>query len=434
MNVILLTKDDTFIIGWVARLLGLIMEGIFTVIDFIGIPNIGLAIILFTIVVNLLLLPLTIKQQKFSKLSNKMQPEIHAIQEKYKNKKDNDSAMAQNQEIQAVYAKYGVSASGSCVQLLIQMPILLALYRVIYAIPAYVSQVGNAFRVLANQIMNEDAAGFLLNSEVSTIKSTVSMYGKHLSADGTGERAINSLIDVLNKLSSSDMAAVSEHYHLGELTYQGELILSNETTRGLLDIYNNFLGLNIANSPQHIISSAYQIGAWGLLIGAVMIPVLAALTQLINVKLMPQPENKSADNSMASSMKMMNMIMPIFSAWFCFTLPSGMGLYWIASAVVRTILMIIINKRLDKMSLDEIIKQNSVKSAKKMEKIKKQQELMNTYANMNTRNIANRANMNTGADNTDSAEKQDNKSSKAKPGSIAAKANMVKEFNEKNNR
>lgn len=434
MNVILLTKDDTFIIGWVARLLGLIMEGIFTVIDFIGIPNIGLAIILFTIVVNLLLLPLTIKQQKFSKLSNKMQPEIHAIQEKYKNKKDNESAMAQNQEIQAVYAKYGVSASGSCVQLLIQMPILLALYRVIYAMPAYVSKIGDAFRVLANQIMNADAAGFLLNSEVSTIKSTVSMYGKHLSADGTGERAINSLIDVLNKLSSSDMAAVSEHYHLGELTYQGELILSNETTRGLLDIYNNFLGLNIANSPQHIISSAYQIGAWGLLIGAVMIPVLAALTQLINVKLMPQPENKSDDNGMASSMKMMNMIMPIFSAWFCFTLPSGMGLYWIASAVVRTILMIIINKRLDKMSLDEIIKQNSVKSAKKMEKIKKQQELMNTYANMNTRNIANRANMNTGANDTNSAEKQENKSSKAKPGSISAKANMVKEFNEKNNR
>ena len=81
MNAILLTKDDTFIIGWVARLLGMIMEGIFTVIDLIGLPNIGLAIILFTVVVNLLMLPLTIKQQKFSKLSNKMQPEIQAIQE-----------------------------------------------------------------------------------------------------------------------------------------------------------------------------------------------------------------------------------------------------------------------------------------------------------------------------------------------------------------
>lgn len=438
MNVILLTKDDTFIIGWVARLLGMIMEGIFTVIDFIGIPNIGLAIILFTIVVNLLLLPLTIKQQKFSKLSNKMQPEIQEVQEKYKNKKDNDSMVAQNQEIQAIYAKYGVSASGSCVQLLIQMPILLALYRVIYAVPAYVSKIGNTFRVLADRIMSVDAAEFLKNSEVSTIKNTVSMYGRNIL--DTGEKSVNSLIDVLNKLSSSDMAAVSEHYNLAELTYNGNLILSNDTTRGLLDTYNNFLGLNIANSPQNIISNAYRLGAWGLLIGAVMIPVLAALTQLINVKLMPQPENKAADNSMASSMKMMNMIMPIFSAWFCFTLPSGMGLYWIASAVVRTILMIIINKRLDKMSFEDIIKQNSVKSAKKMEKIKKQQEIMNTYANMNTRNIASKANMSTGVDSGDSTVRTDKKvtdvdhSSKAKPGSIAAKANMVKEFNEKNNK
>ena len=439
MNAILLTKDDTFIIGWVARLLGMIMEGIFTVIDLIGLPNIGLAIILFTVVVNLLMLPLTIKQQKFSKLSNKMQPEIQAIQEKYKNKKDNETMMAQNQEIQAVYAKYGVSASGSCVQLLIQMPILLALYRVIYAIPAYVSKIGNTFRVLADRIMTTDAAEFLKSSEVSTIKNTMSMYGRNIL--DTGENSINSLIDVLNKLSSSDMALVSEHYNLAELTYSGQLILSNDTTKGLLDIYNNFLGLNIANSPQHIIANAYPMQAWGLLIGAVLIPVLAAVTQLISVKLMPQPENRGSENSMASSMKMMNMIMPIFSAWFCFTLPSGLGLYWIASAVVRTILMIIINKRLDRMSFEDIVKKNSVKSAKKLEKIQKQQEMMNAYASMNTRNIASRANMNTGGESASSSKAVSDKkipnveySSKSKPGSIAAKANMVKEYNEKNNK
>ena len=108
MNFILLTQNSTPIIGQVAWLLGKIMNGIFYVIDFIGIPNVGLAIILFTIVVNLLMMPLTIKQQKFSKLSAKMNPEIQAIQAKYKDKKDNDSMMAQNQEIQAVYAKYGV--------------------------------------------------------------------------------------------------------------------------------------------------------------------------------------------------------------------------------------------------------------------------------------------------------------------------------------
>ena len=132
MDFILLTQS-TGLIGSVAKLLGYIMNAIFFVIDKIGLPNVGLAIILFTIVVNLLMLPLTIKQQKFSKLSAKMNPEIQAINEKYKNKKDQDSMMAKNQEIQTVYAKYGVSASGSCVQLIIQMPILFALYRVIQA-------------------------------------------------------------------------------------------------------------------------------------------------------------------------------------------------------------------------------------------------------------------------------------------------------------
>ena len=101
---ILLTQNSTFIIGQVAWVLGKIMNGIFIVLNFVGIPNVGLAIILFTIVVNLLMLPLTIKQQKFSKLSAKMNPEIQAINEKYKNKKDNDSKMAQNQDVQAVYA------------------------------------------------------------------------------------------------------------------------------------------------------------------------------------------------------------------------------------------------------------------------------------------------------------------------------------------
>jgi len=156
MNGILLTQNSTFIIGQVAWVLGKIMEGIFEVLNMIGIPNIGLAIILFTIVVNLLMMPLTIKQQKFSKLSAKMNPEIQAIQAKYKNRKDQDAQLAQNQEIQAVYAKYGVSPTGSCLYLLIQMPILFALYRVIYAIPAYVGRVKEAFFPLVDNIIDTE--------------------------------------------------------------------------------------------------------------------------------------------------------------------------------------------------------------------------------------------------------------------------------------
>ena len=85
---IILTQNQTFLIGPVAKLLGYIMEGIFFCLDKIGIPNIGLSIILFTIVIYLLMMPLTIKQQKFSKLSAKMNPEIQAVQAKYKNKNE----------------------------------------------------------------------------------------------------------------------------------------------------------------------------------------------------------------------------------------------------------------------------------------------------------------------------------------------------------
>ena len=87
MTGVILTQYQGSIVGPIAKLLGYLMNGIFTVLDKIGIPNIGLAIIIFTIVVNLCLLPLTYKQQKFSKLQAKMSPELQAIQAKYKGKK-----------------------------------------------------------------------------------------------------------------------------------------------------------------------------------------------------------------------------------------------------------------------------------------------------------------------------------------------------------
>ncbi|MCM1063217.1 MAG: YidC/Oxa1 family membrane protein insertase [Eubacterium sp.] len=430
MDFILLTQNSTPIIGQVAKLLGWIMNGIFYVIDKIGIPNVGLAIILFTIVVYMLMMPLTIKQQKFSKLSAKMNPELQAIQAKYKGKTDNDSAMAQNAEIQAVYAKYGVSPSGSCVQLLIQMPILFALYRVIYAMPAYVTKIGNTFRVLAEKIISVDNGAFIQNSEVESIANTVAMYGKSLTE---GTNVSNGIIDILNKLYSADLAAVAEHYDLNQLTYEGQLILNSDTTRGLIDTYNNFLGMNIADSPMNLIRSGWMVGSWGIVIGAALIPILSAVTQWINVKLMPQaPENKeSGQSSMAQSMKTMNMIMPVFSAWLCLSLPAGMGLYWVAGSVVRSVQQVLINKHIDKMDFEEIIQKNSVKSAKKMEKIKKQQEMMKEYSSINTRNIQSKAATNT-ADTSSSGTSQST-SSTAKPGSMMAKANMVRDYNERNN-
>lgn len=438
MNGILLTQNSTPVFKYIVWILGKLMEGIFNVIDLIGIPNIGLAIILFTIIINFLMLPLTIKQQKFAKLSSKMSPELQAIQAKYKNRKDQNSQMAMNNEIQAVYAKYGVSPTGSCGYLLIQMPILFALYRVIYAMPAYVGKIGNTFRVLADQIIANDGGEWLMNpvfnEEVSNkIANTVSMYGKSM----TNGNLENGIVDVLNRLSSSDMSLVAQHYNLADMTYQGNLILSNDTARGLIDTYNNFLGLNIADSPLSLIMDAFHRGAWMVMIGALLIPVLSAVTQWISVKLMPQQNDTSnmdeQQAQMQSTMKTMNMVMPLMSAYFCFTLPAGMGIYWVAGSVVRGIQQVLINKHIDKMDFNAIIEKNADKSAKKIEKMKRDQEKINAYANMSTKNIKSiqqRANV-----SSDTSGKGGNVSSGgAKSGSMMSKANKVSEYNRKHNK
>ena len=456
MTGIVLTQYGGKILGPIAKILGYLMEGIFYILDLIGIPNIGLSIILFTIVIYLLLMPLTIKQQKFSKLSAKMNPELQAIQAKYKNKKDNDSMMAMNEETKEVYAKYGVSPSGSCVQLLIQMPILFALYRVIYAMPAYVNKIGDTFRILAEKIVSTDNGAFLQNSGVETISKAVSMYGKSMNEGNM----LNGIVDVLNMLSSSDMKIIADQYHLSDLKFNGEYILSQlgangeVITRGLIDRYNNFLGINISNSPSFMVSEAWNAEGgiqWLMIIAALAIPLLSALTQWINTKLMPQAnsnndKNKTdQQNSMEQSMKMMNTMMPIMSAFFCYTLPSGMGLYWIAGSVVRSIQQVVINRHIDKMDIDEVIKKNIEKRNKKLEKAGIDPKTLNKNATINTRNVntGNKSSMASKAKVGNMTQEEKNEAmkksteyynQKAKPGSLAAKANMVKQYNEKNNK
>lgn len=442
MEGIILTQSNTFIIGPIAKLLGYIMEGIFFVLDKVGIPNVGLAIILFTIVIYLLMMPLTIKQQKFSKLQAKMSPELQAITAKYKNRKDNASQMAMNEETQAVYAKYGVSPTGSCLQLLIQMPILFSLYKVIYAMPAYVGKIKEAFFPLVDNLINQEGSSEFIQGFANT-----AMYSKQFTNEAftVGSAYMqNTYIDALNKASTAEWLSIGEKFPS----------LSSDVTNTvtLLDQYNNFLGLNIANSPSYMVKEAIASGAWLLVVAALLIPILSAVTQWINVKLMPQQATTGNDqaNSMASSMKTMNMIMPIMSAFFCYTLPAGMGLYWVAGSVVRSIQQVIINKHIDKMDLDEIIKQNVEKSGKKKERRDARLQRtgidpasMSNYANMNTKNISNRASSYTNAAPEKTQEEKDamiknsteyyNKGN-AKPGSIASKANMVKQFNEKNNK
>lgn len=423
----LLTPNSTPIFRYVVWILGKIMEGIFYVLDKIGIPNIGLSIILFTIFVNVCMIPLTYKQQKFSKLSMKMNPEIKAIQKKYEGKRDQDSMMKMNAETQAVYAKYGVSQTGSCIYLLIQMPILFALYRVIYQIPAYVAAIGDKFRVLAEKIVSVDGGSFITENPdgLESVARAVSMYKKNLSTEGN---LSNGIIDVLNRTSTADMSIISNHYSFGT-TEKGIV--------DLIDTYNSFIGLNIRNTPWDIMKESFASRAFLVMIIAILIPLVSGFTQWLSVKLAPNQAQPTGDNSqadsMAQSMKTMNVMMPLMSIWFCFTLPAGMGIYWIANAVVRIILQIFMNKKIDKIDFDELVKKNAGKSQKKLEQIQAQQAQMQSYAALNTRSIKSKA----GYINKDATNDEQGSTSvpaNYAPGSMAAKANMVAEFNKRNSK
>ncbi len=443
MSVIVLTEYDGAILGPVAKLLGYLMNGIFSFLYKIGIPNTGLSIFIFTVVIYLLLLPLTIRQQKYSKLSAIMNPEMMAIRKKYEGKKDQDSMMRMNEETRALYAKYGVSPTGSCGFMLIQMPILLALYRVIENMPAYVTKIKDDFIPFVSEFIKQTGAlDFIQNTDNFQMASRFAkQFANELFINGDTEYVTNTVIDVLNKATTSEWANI---YAPGNYPSLKDLI-TNAAGTGAYDLfarYNTFLGINIANSPSYMFKQGWEIHSVAMIIGAIMIPLFAAVTQWLNVKLTPQvnsaPTGDEKTDSMMQSMKTMNIMMPLMSAVFCFSLPAGMGLYWIFGAIVRSIQQVAINKYLDKEDINEMIAKNAEKQKKKMEKKGSSPSLLEKYANMstktldekdsssqNTMSIRDKASLNTGSSGPSSRN--------YKPGGIAEKADLVRKYNESSN-
>ena len=426
----LLTKSNGMIIGPIASLLGMFMNGIFYVLNKIGIPNIGLAIIIMTILIYMAMLPLTVKQQKCSKLQRKMQPELNKINKKYEGRKDPESMERQQAEIKEVYGKYGVSATGSCVQLIIQMPILLALYRVFYNIPAYVPMVKQAFFPLVDELISANAGDYL--KETTAARFFLKQFENENYLNGVTEYVQNTFIDVLNKFNSADWTALTENFSA----------LKSDITNTVTTLarYNNFLGLNMANSPSSLFKQAIETKTYYLAAIALIIPVLAAVTQYLNVALMPQPESQDGNDQMNNTMKSMNVMMPIMSAFFCWSLPNGMGLYWITGAVIRCIQQVVINKQIDKMDIDAMVEKNLEKMKEKEAKEGKKDKnrvsssTMNTYSNMNTRRMKDKSSTAVSSDSEKKAQQaRQTNGKKYKSGSLAAKANMVSSFNDADN-
>ena len=350
----LLTAANWPIVGQLCWILGKVMNFIYNFLDKC-LPSdsglVGLSIILYTIFVYTLLLPLTIKQQRTSKMSSVMNPEIQAIQKKYKNKKDQASMMKQQEEIQQVYDKYGASMAAGCLPLLIQMPLLFALYPVIYNIQKYVPEIK------------------------------------------TAPKAVNVFLT------------------LPDLTISPMQMIKN--------------------------SGNYGFPAIVIIITAILLPVLSGLTQYGSIKLSQaiSGQQLDKDNPMASTMNTMNITMPLFSVFMVFALPTGIGLYWIVSAVVRCVQQVFINKHLSKISVEEILEQNKEKAEEKRVKRGEKNERIAAMAQTNTKNMNNqnqkkRQSTSNLSEKEAKVENAHKKAENAKKGSLASKANMVKKFNE----
>lgn len=427
MDVLVLTKAGG-ILGPVAQILGWIMEALFRFTSTFGVMNIGLCIILFTLVTKLLMLPLTLKQQKSSKLMNVMQPELQAIQKKYKGKTDNDSMMRMNVETKAVYEKYGTSMTGGCLPLLIQLPIMFALYRVMYNIPAYVSSVRNYFDMIIAKL----PSGFASSQVFTGLAETHNL----ASADYTN---MDKVVDLLYKLTDRQWGELAAEFPdiAGVVNSMGENVIE------AINNMQQFLGLNIAYTPFNVLREFIGGGSevtFAMALIALMIPVLSGLTQWYSTKLMSstQPQMSDEENPSAAMMKSMNIYMPLMSVFFCFTFPLGIGLYWVASSMLQVVQQIGVNAYLKKVDIDELIRQNVEKANKKrerkglppekvdmnasktlkaMEEAEKKAEAARAAKIEKSREIAKES---TAYYNQD-----------AKPGSLAAKANMVQKYNER---
>lgn len=394
------------IIDFIALLMGYIMQALFFIT---GGFNIGLCIILFTIIVRLIMMPMTIKQQRFSKLSAMMQPEIAAIQNKYKGKNDTASIQKMQLETKAVYEKYGTSPTGGCLQMFIQLPIFYGIFAVVRDIPYYVPRVKALFEPVISAITG------------------VTNYNQVLIDSGLTTAAYDTedaLLRCLNAFSSEQWETLKNAF-----TSYGNGISDTiaQQSEKILHV-NNFFGINLATAPGFKLSLA------------LLIPLLAGLTQWLSVKLMQSKNpvnNDDENNTAAQSMKMMNTMMPVISAVFCVSMPSGLGLYWIMGSVVQCIQQIFINKYMDKVDVEKLIAKNMDKVNKKRAKKGLPPKKVDTSAVTNYEEAVQRKEdevARRGERAKEIKESTEYYNQNAKPGSLAAKANMVKMYNEKNSK
>ncbi len=306
---LLAARTPGVIIGPIASLLGIVYNALFNFIYSISPVNaLGMAIILFTIIVKLIFTPLLVKQQKSTMAMQKLQPELMKIRKKYEGKKDVASQQKMSLEMQKLQKDNNVSMLGGCLPLLIQLPILYALFYIFQQAYVYVDVIGQNYDAITNVIMNMP-----VDTRLAALSDIIIQH--KLTVDVAQAADIKNLISQLT-LNDWDTVLAS----VGSFADQLTPLLNVKTEM------EYFLGVSMVENP-------------GLSFPGILVPIASGATTFIQTYALTRNSTAQAGASpqdpTMQSMKVMNYMMPIMMGVMTISLPAGLGVYWTVSNLLQ---------------------------------------------------------------------------------------------------
>lgn len=319
-------REPGKIIGPVANLMGKIYNVLFNFLhSSSSVGSLGLAIIIFTLIVKLILFPLMVKQQRSSFKMQQLQPQMQKIRQKYEGKTDQMSQQRMAFEMQELQRNSGVSMMGGCLPMLIQLPILYALFYLFQNAYVYVDVIGQNYTQIAEAIVNIPVD---LRMEVFQpfAQAFVDTYKKvDIIKDGFDMNSVNDVVMMVAHLKEADWTSI-----MAGLGSAGDALTPLLATKSEIE---TFLTIPLVSNP-------------GLSFPGILIPIAAGVTTWLQTKIMNMmnPQNNDPNNPAAAMTKTMLYTMPIMMGVFSITMPAGLGLYWTISNIFGIIQQVILTK------------------------------------------------------------------------------------------
>ena len=315
---LLAIRNPGVIVGPIAKIMGIFYNWLFNIIYGATQTNaLGITIIFFTLIVKIILTPLIVKQQKSTFAMQRLQPEMNKIKKKYENKKDAESQQRMAYEMQKLQKDNNISMFGGCLPLLIQLPILYALFYIFQQAYMYVDVVSQNYDSIANVVLSMPTD---LRMDVFA-----DIASKHISSKMTLDLSVADDIKALiGQITQAEWSTILTN--ASDYASSLQPLLTEKT--GI----EYFLGISVVENP-------------GLNFPAIIVPIASAASTFLSSKIMMSKNTASMDDNPAmQSMKMMNYIMPIMMGVMAISLPAGLGIYWTVSNIFQTAQTVLINK------------------------------------------------------------------------------------------